>query len=98
MLREKLAQLLSRIFRKRSRSGSLLPQNERWEEETLPGYGASQFYPISIGDVFEGRYQILGKLGYGGNSTVWFAKDYAYVFVVHPCEIGLLIFVQRGQL
>ena len=98
MLREKVAQWLRIIFRKRSGSGGLPSKDELWEEETLPGYDASQFYPVSIGDMFKNRYQVLGKFGYGGNSTVWFAKDHRYVSVVHSCEICLLTFAQRGQL
>ena len=31
---------------------------------------------MKIGDVFaEGRYKVLHKLGYGGSSTVWLARD-----------------------
>ena len=31
---------------------------------------------MSIGDVFaRGRYKVLHKLGYGGSSTVWLARD-----------------------
>lgn len=28
-----------------------------------------------IGDVLHERYQIVDKLGYGGYSTVWLARD-----------------------
>lgn len=31
--------------------------------------------PIMIGDVIKSRYEIVGKLGYGGFSTVWLARD-----------------------
>ena len=31
---------------------------------------------MSIGDVFaNGRYKILHKLGFGGSSTIWLARD-----------------------
>ena len=31
---------------------------------------------MSIGDVFaDGRYKILHKLGFGGSSTIWLARD-----------------------
>lgn len=45
------------------------------EEERLPHYDPSVFYPVRIGHVFEDRYQVLGKLGFGSNSTVWFCRD-----------------------
>ncbi|KAI5196597.1 hypothetical protein E4T39_07725 [Aureobasidium subglaciale] len=45
------------------------------EEETLPDYVASHFYPVRIGEILRDRYQIVGKLGFGGTSTVWLARD-----------------------
>ena len=45
------------------------------EEETLPAYDPEEFYPVHIGDVFNGKYQVLGKLGFGANSTVWLCRD-----------------------
>ncbi|KAL3485704.1 kinase-like domain-containing protein [Aspergillus germanicus] len=45
------------------------------EEKTLPGYLAEQYYPARIGEVFNSRYQILTKLGFGSASTVWLCRD-----------------------
>ncbi|OAL49326.1 kinase-like protein [Pyrenochaeta sp. DS3sAY3a] len=45
------------------------------EEERLPHYDQSVFYPVRIGEIFEDRYQVLGKLGFGSNSTVCFCRD-----------------------
>ena len=45
------------------------------EEETVPGYNAEHYYPVSIGQVFNDRYQTIGKLGYGSASTVWLCRD-----------------------
>ncbi|QVM13755.1 hypothetical protein D8B26_008386 [Coccidioides posadasii str. Silveira] len=45
------------------------------EEETIPGYVAARYYPVRIGEVFNERYQVVGKLGYGATSTVWLARD-----------------------
>lgn len=41
------------------------------EEETLPHYDTEQFYPVHIGDEFDGRYRVTGKLGFGAYSTSW---------------------------
>ena len=49
------------------------------EEEHMPAYEQGLFYPVQIGQVFNARYQILSKLGYGANSTVWFCRDLLYV-------------------
>ena len=46
-----------------------------FEEERLPNYGADQFYPVSIGKTINSRYHVIGKLGYGANSTAWFCRD-----------------------
>lgn len=45
------------------------------EEETIPGYLASRYYPTKIGEVLKERYQVVGKLGFGASSTVWLARD-----------------------
>ncbi|MCJ1256343.1 hypothetical protein MMC24_004164 [Lignoscripta atroalba] len=48
---------------------------QKLEEENLPGYSAIDFYPIRIGEILDSKYQILGKLGYGANATVWLSKN-----------------------
>jgi hypothetical protein len=45
------------------------------EEETVRGYKAEHYYPVKIGDIFETRYSVIGKLGYGSASTVWLCHD-----------------------
>jgi len=49
-----------------------------FEEERLPDYEVEQFYPVNIGDTIKSRYHVIGKLGYGANSTVWFCRDLSY--------------------
>jgi hypothetical protein len=51
-----------------------LPSDELIEEERLPDYDATDFYPIKIGDVFNSKYHTVAKLGFGRGSTVWLAK------------------------
>ncbi|KAK3987686.1 Serine/threonine-protein kinase, partial [Cladorrhinum sp. PSN332] len=53
----------------------LVAPHQTIEEETLPDYLASRYYPVHIGEVIHGRYQVVGKLGYGATSTVWLARD-----------------------
>ena len=45
------------------------------EEESIPTYRAEKFYPVHIGEVFNHRYQVVGKLGYGSSATVWLCHD-----------------------
>ncbi|KAG6130930.1 hypothetical protein E4U38_004209 [Claviceps purpurea] len=54
---------------------AVIPADERVEEETLPNYATSQYYPVAIGEIFRARYQVVGKLGFGTTSTVWLARD-----------------------
>ncbi|OOQ90876.1 protein kinase domain protein [Penicillium brasilianum] len=50
----------------------------RIKEETLPHYDTEQFYPVHIGDEFDGRYGVTGKLGFGAYSTSWLCQDLRY--------------------
>lgn len=67
---------LSRAF---SSSSSLslsdISSSTPFEEEKMPAYGLGLFYPVRIGQVFRERYQVVRKLGYGANSTVWLCRD-----------------------
>lgn len=42
-----------------------------WGESYRPG----GFHPVQVGDVLDGRCEILCKLGYGAFATVWLAVD-----------------------
>lgn len=42
----------------------------------MEGYSHGGFHPVSLGDTLgSGRYRVLHKLGFGGSSTVWPARD-----------------------
>ncbi|KAK2603198.1 hypothetical protein N8I77_009672 [Diaporthe amygdali] len=52
------------------------PLNSFFDQEGLAGYRPGGYHPVSLGDRFkDGRYLIRHKLGWGGFSTVWLAKD-----------------------
>jgi hypothetical protein len=52
-----------------------IPASEKVEEEAIPGYVATRYYPVRIGQILQNRYQVVGKLGFGITSTVWLARD-----------------------
>ena len=52
-----------------------IPASQKVEEENIPGYVATRYYPVKIGQIFRNRYQVVGKLGFGTTSTVWLARD-----------------------
>ena len=45
------------------------------EEEQFEEFKQGRFYPVSIGDVLNQKFQVVGKLGFGTTSTVWLACD-----------------------
>ncbi|KAL1991431.1 hypothetical protein VTN49DRAFT_5423 [Thermomyces lanuginosus] len=76
--------LLSRFFRrapsppreiKEPSDFPVLDPETTIEEERMPAYDQGRYYPVNLGEVFNSRYQVLSKLGYGANSTVWFCRD-----------------------
>lgn len=49
--------------------------SKKIEEENLPDYLAERYCPVQIGQVFNSRYQVVTKLGFGSSSTVWLCRD-----------------------
>lgn len=63
-------------FRNVRSSGFLaLDHTKKIEEERMPAYDRDLYYPVQIGDIFQSRYQVISKLGFGANSTVWLCRD-----------------------
>lgn len=47
------------------------------EQEDPKDYRKGGYHPVAIGDVFNGRYHVLRKMGWGHFSTVWLCWDTA---------------------
>ncbi|KAM9799137.1 SRSF protein kinase 3-like isoform 1-T2 [Syngnathus typhle] len=45
------------------------------EQENPSDYGIGGYYPVEVGEIFEDRYQVVKKLGWGHFSTVWLCWD-----------------------
>ncbi len=47
------------------------------DTENIERYEPGGYHPVHMGDRFgpHGRYQVVHKLGYGGHSTSWLARD-----------------------
>lgn len=43
--------------------------------ERMEYYRAGGYHPVTIGDRFKNRYQVVHKLGHGTYSTIWLARD-----------------------
>ncbi|XP_064359570.1 SRSF protein kinase 3 isoform X1 [Dromaius novaehollandiae] len=54
--------------------GGLLGSDEG-EQEDPRDYCKGGYYPVRIGDLFNGRYHVVRKLGWGHFSTVWLCWD-----------------------
>lgn len=55
------------------------PSNLLYTQENMSKYRPGGFHPIRLGDTLQdGRYKIYHKLGWGGFSTVWLARDNKY--------------------
>lgn len=57
----------------------VIDNDRKIEEEELPEYDPDHFYPVRLGEIFDGRFQTVTKLGYGSSSTIWLARDLQYV-------------------
>lgn len=56
--------------------------------EPLSRYAPGGFHPVTLGDKFRnGRYIIRHKLGFGGYSTVWLARDFQEKYALHLISV-----------
>lgn len=54
---------------------TLLPPTKPMLEEPLDRYCPGRYHPVKLGDVYNNRYEVVRKLGWGLYSTVWLAKE-----------------------
>lgn len=54
---------------------SSLYGSEDEEQEDVTQYCRGGYHPIILGDVFDNRYRVVRKLGWGHFSTVWLCRD-----------------------
>ncbi|CAJ1409019.1 unnamed protein product [Effrenium voratum] len=45
------------------------------DDEGADGYRKGGYHPVHIGEIYNGRYHVLAKLGWGHFSTVWLCQD-----------------------
>ena len=58
-----------------------LPLDVPIEEERRKDYDSRHFYPVKLGEVFHDKYEVVVRVGFGGGSTVWLARNlHRYVF------------------
>lgn len=57
------------------------------DDEGIRDYKKGGYHPVNIGDIYNDRYRVEAKLGWGHFSTVWLATDLKSVrsvYSVHP--------------
>ncbi|EHK19632.1 uncharacterized protein TRIVIDRAFT_193504 [Trichoderma virens Gv29-8] len=53
--------------------------DEPIEEGLLPGNRLRYFHPTKPGEVLDGRFKTIAKLGFGAGSTVWLAENLRFI-------------------
>ncbi|KAL1866970.1 hypothetical protein VTK73DRAFT_4439 [Phialemonium thermophilum] len=65
--------------RRLASSSSLVPESLPLsipiDEEKCPGYRSKDYYPANPGNILDGQYELIAKVGWGSTSTVWLAQD-----------------------
>ncbi|KGO70658.1 hypothetical protein PITC_055490 [Penicillium italicum] len=55
--------------------GPPIPEHELVDEEGCVDYNSANFYPAKPGEVLAKKFQLIVKIGWGTQSTVWLARD-----------------------
>lgn len=67
-----------------SENCSLYGSDEEQEDDTQ--YCRGGYHPVVIGDVFDNRYRVVRKLGWGHFSTVWLCREILYAIHSNFCQ------------
>mmetsp|Transcript_87734 Transcript_87734/g.165447 ORF Transcript_87734/g.165447 Transcript_87734/m.165447 type:complete len:603 (-) Transcript_87734:268-2076(-) len=51
---------------------------EETDDEGADGYRKGGYHPVTVGEVYNNRYHVIAKLGWGHFSTVWLCQDMTY--------------------
>merc|ERR1719473_2342219 len=51
------------------------PEFEDSDDEGEDGYRKGGYHPVQLNEIYNRRYRVLGKLGWGHFSTVWLCED-----------------------
>lgn len=67
----------------------------RWIDgvERLELYEPGGYHPVVIEDLLQNRYRIVDKLGFGGYSTIWLARD-----EINKCYVAIKIGISSTSL
>ncbi|KAF2225825.1 kinase-like domain-containing protein [Elsinoe ampelina] len=57
------------------RSSSTSHSTRHREEDRFPNFATGDYYPVHPGTLYDNRYKVVAKLGFGTTSTVWLAQD-----------------------
>lgn len=66
---------LKATIRSFTTTAGVRPAMAQRSEEDLDRYHPGGYHPVQLGEVFNDRYMVVRKLGYGQYSTVWLARD-----------------------
>ncbi|KAG8632122.1 hypothetical protein KVT40_001262 [Elsinoe batatas] len=56
-------------------SSPIAPNTGLQGEDHFPNFATGDYYPVHPGTLYDNRYKVLAKLGFGTTSTVWLAQD-----------------------
>jgi len=62
--------------------------------EDIELYTIGGFHPVHLGDVYQNCYKIVHKLGWGGFSTVWLARE---VLLSHYVALKIILAVESSD-
>ncbi|KAF9005417.1 kinase-like domain-containing protein [Cyathus striatus] len=71
---------------------STKPYKVYFSTENVNYYREGGFHPVNIGDLYNCRYRVIGKLGSGSNATVWLVED-----VLLQCFASLKILASESS-